>query len=85
MAESSDGIVTHLHQWRARHHPDRERWPMPASFADWLTATRPGPREPCAECGTWSLRHGAPPDNPSDEKTVCTNPECDASPFHRPV
>jgi len=81
---SDDQIIADLQQWRAkRRQPDRERWPMPASFGDWLDSTKPGPQEPCPECGCWSLRRGASPDAPGDEKVVCTMLECEASPFYR--
>ncbi|MGW5429981.1 hypothetical protein ACWET9_22625 [Streptomyces sp. NPDC004059] len=84
---TDDEIITSLEQWRAkRDHPagaPHERWPMPATFSDWLTATKPGPSEPCPECGCWGLRRGASPDNPDVEKVVCTNLECEASPFYR--
>jgi hypothetical protein len=56
---------------------------MPTSFDDWLKATKPGPPEPCPDCGCWSLRRGASPDGHGDEKVICTMLRCEASPFYR--
>lgn len=84
---SDDEIITGLEQWRAkRDHPagaPHERWTMPDSFNDWLMATKPGPKEPCPECGCWSLRTGAAPDGSTGEKVICTMIRCVASPFYR--
>jgi hypothetical protein len=88
---SDNDIITSLEEWRAKqpqqeNAPDaRKRWPTPASFDDWLKTTKPAPQEPCPECGCWSLRRGASPDTPGDERVVCTMSECEASPFYRPV
>jgi hypothetical protein len=83
---SDDQIVSSVNEWMANGpQPARERWPMPQPFAEWLATTKPGPQEPCPECGCWSLRRGASPDTPGDERVVCTMGECEASPFYRPV
>jgi hypothetical protein len=84
---SDNDIITSLEEWRAKqpqqeNAPDaRKRWPM-ASFDSWLKATEPGPQEPCPECGCWSLRRCADPDNPGEETVVCTMIDCEASPFY---
>ena len=80
---SDDQIIAHLEEWRAkRQQPDRERWPMPQPFNEWLTATKPGPQEPCPECGCWSLRLAAAPGGSGGEKVICTMSECEACPWY---
>lgn len=77
-------IITSLEEWRAkRQQPEPERWPMPASFGDWLKTTKPGPPDPCPICLCWSLRLAPVPDNPGEERAVCTMLRCEASPFYR--
>lgn len=81
---TDDQIITSLKEWRAkREQPDRERWPIPEPFGDWLKATKPGPIEPCPHCGSWSLRLAPVPDAPGEARVVCTMSECQASPFYR--
>ncbi|WP_030344818.1 hypothetical protein [Streptomyces sp. NRRL S-1022] len=83
MTENSEQpAVTNFEQWKADHHPDRERWPMPQPFNEWLSATKPGPKGPCPECGCYGLRRGANPAHPDDEKVVCTNSRCEACPWY---
>ncbi|KOV86084.1 MULTISPECIES: hypothetical protein [unclassified Streptomyces] len=82
---TDDQIITGLKQWQAkRKQTNRERWPMPQPFGEWIEATEPGPSEPCPDCGCFSLRLAAPPDQPAaDAKVVCTMVRCVASPFYR--
>lgn len=83
---TDDEIITQLEEWKAKRQrvdAPRDRWPMPASFNDWLNTTKPGPKEPCPQCGCWSLRLAAMPDNPADETVVCTMLECEACSFYR--
>ncbi|SEC03265.1 hypothetical protein SAMN04490357_1010 [Streptomyces misionensis] len=82
---SDDQIITSLQEWKANRQPSSstyERWPMPASFNDWLDTTKPAGPDPCPTCGCWSLRIGAAPGGPGDEKVVCTMLRCVASPFY---
>lgn len=83
---SDDQIITDLQQWKAQHQPapaGRKQWPMPPSYDDWLTTTKPGPQEPCPACECWSLRTCPDQDNPGRDTVVCTMLECEASPFYR--
>lgn len=80
---TDDQIITDLQQWRAKHQqPDRERWPIPQPFGEWMMATKPGPQEPCPECRCWGLRLAAVPDSPGEEKVICTNSKCEACPWY---
>ncbi|WP_318205360.1 hypothetical protein [Streptomyces sp. SCL15-4] len=80
---TDDQIITDLQEWRAkREQPERERWPMPRPFGEWLMATKPGPKGPCPECGCYGLRRGANPAHPDDEKVICTNSNCEACPWY---
>ncbi|WP_225811301.1 hypothetical protein [Streptomyces spinosus] len=82
---SNEQIVTSINEWMADGpQPTRERWPMPQPFSQWIDNTEPGPSEPCPDCGCWSLRLAAPPDQPAAEKrVVCTMVRCVASPLYR--
>jgi hypothetical protein len=51
-------------------------------FNELLKYTKPGPKRRCVTCQTYSLRLYTEPGT-LDEKVVCTNPACRASPFHR--
>ncbi|BCM70892.1 MULTISPECIES: hypothetical protein [Streptomyces] len=81
---ADDEIITDLKQWIAtRKQPDRERWPKPAPFNTWLMTTKPGSKDPCPECGCYSLRLAPVPDKPGEERVICTMSQCEASPFYR--
>lgn len=81
---TDDQIITSLLEWKAKRHQDRDRWPMPQPFGEWLMATKPGPpKTPCPECGCYGLRRGANPACPDDEKVICTNSHCEACPWYR--
>lgn len=56
---------------------------MDLSFSTFMKMTKPGPQEPCPTCHCWGLRRYSEPATPDDEKMICTNRRCTASPFHR--
>lgn len=79
---TDDQIITSLQEWKDSRHPDRERWPMPQPFNEWLMATKPGPQERCPECRCRGLRLAPVPDRPGEEKVICTNGRCEACPWY---
>ncbi|MET9012299.1 hypothetical protein ABZX74_15475 [Streptomyces olivaceoviridis] len=89
--KSDDEIIAALQNWKRDHRhlqpvdtpPDRERWPMPQPFGEWLMATKPGPKGPCPECGCYGLRLAPVPNKPGEEKVICTMSECEACPWYQ--
>jgi hypothetical protein len=54
---------------------------MSSAFSEFLKQTTPGPRRPCDECGTASLRTYTPPDTQVPQ-VICHNKRCSSSPIY---